>query len=93
MKTSNSKCVTLETCLTKLDKVERKLGPEYHMLVDLVKAAITSRESYWVTVKNDKSNRPNYICSDCGAIQAAPVRYCPMCGGCKVDLSGKIKKQ
>lgn len=93
MKASKSKVVTLETCLSRLTKCKRKLGPEFYLIEDTLRAAITSRDSHWLITKNEKSHRPNYICSDCGIVQAAPVKYCPNCGSCKIDENGIIKKK
>lgn len=93
MKNSKSEVVTLETCLGKLNKCKRKLGSEFYVIEDILRAAVTSRDSYWQVTKNEKSHRPNYICSDCGKVQAAPVKYCPSCGSSKIDENGIIKKK
>lgn len=93
MKKSSSVPVTLEDCISKVDKCERKLGHEVHtIIVDLLREAVTYRESYWKVTRNKNTKRPNYICSDCLKVQAAPVKYCPNCGRAKVDSDGNIKK-
>lgn len=85
---------TLEDCLEVVDKFHKKLGESaYLMIRSAISDNIISRDSYWSVDTVTTSNRPVYRCSVCGKVSAAPVKYCPGCGTCKVDASGNIKKK
>ena len=83
----------LEDCLAVVDKLHRKLGETAcSMIRSAIWDKIISRDSYWMIDNTTTSNRPVYRCSVCGKVSAAPVKYCPVCGTCKVDEFGSIKK-
>lgn len=87
-----TKTISLESCITKLVKLRKLLGPHYDIICNVIQKEIASNNSYWETITTD-NNKKKFKCSHCGNITPVALKYCIKCGTCKIDSSGNLKRQ